>query len=85
MGERFQAILDVTIVYPDGAPNFWDFLCGRLQRVIVRVQILPVPAQLMNSDYANDAAIREGFQRWVQQLWQDKDAQIARLLTEVKR
>ena len=85
MGERFQAILDVTIVYPNGAPNFWDFLCGRLQRVIVRVQILPVPAQLMNSDYANDAAIREGFQRWVQQLWQDKDAQIARLLTEVKR
>jgi 1-acyl-sn-glycerol-3-phosphate acyltransferase len=85
MGERFQAILDVTIVYPDGAPNFWDFLCGRLQRVIVRVQILPVPGQLMNSDYANDAAIREGFQRWVQQLWQDKDAQIARLLTEVKR
>ena len=85
MGERFQAILDVTIVYPDGAPNFWDFLCGRLQGVIVRVQILPVPAQLMNSDYANDAAIREGFQRWVQQLWQDKDAQIARLLTEVKR
>jgi 1-acyl-sn-glycerol-3-phosphate acyltransferase len=44
MGDRFRAILDVTIVYPDGAPNFWEFLCGRLRRVIVRVQILPVPA-----------------------------------------
>ena len=84
MGDRFQAILDVTIVYPDGAPNFWEFLCGKLKRVIVRVQILPVPEHLMHSDYAGDAEVRAAFQRWVQQLWQDKDAQISRLLTEAK-
>jgi 1-acyl-sn-glycerol-3-phosphate acyltransferase len=84
MGDRFQAILDVTIVYPDGAPNFWEFLCGKLKRVIVRVQILPVPEHLMHSDYAGDAEVRAAFQRWVQQLWQDKDAQIARLLTGAK-
>jgi 1-acyl-sn-glycerol-3-phosphate acyltransferase len=80
MGDKFQAILDVTIVYPDGAPDFWEFLCGKLKRVIVRVQTLPVPAHLMNGDYAGDAAVREAFQRWVQQLWQEKDAQIARLM-----
>ena len=84
MGDRFQAILDVTIVYPDGAPNFWEFLCGKLKRVTVRVQILPVPEHLMHSDYAGDAEVRAAFQRWVQQLWQDKDAQISRLLTEAK-
>jgi 1-acyl-sn-glycerol-3-phosphate acyltransferase len=84
MGDRFQAILDVTIVYPDGAPNFWEFLCGKLKRVIVRVQILPVPEHLMQSDYAGDAEVRAAFQRWVQQLWQDKDAQISRLLIEAK-
>ncbi len=84
MGDRFQAILDVTIVYPDGAPNFWEFLCGKLKRVIVRVQILPVPEHLMHSDYAGDAEVRAAFQRWVQQLWQDKDAQIARLLSEAR-
>ena len=84
MGDRFQAILDVTIVYPDGAPNFWEFLCGKLKRVIVRVQILPVPEHLMHSDYAGDAEVRAAFQRWVQQLWQDKDAQISRLLIEAK-
>ncbi|MDP2132761.1 MAG: acyltransferase [Sulfuritalea sp.] len=85
MGDRFQAILDVTIVYPEGAPNFWEFLCGRLRRVIVRVQILPVPAHLMNSDYAGDAAVRAAFAVWVQQLWRDKDAQIARLLAAADR
>jgi len=85
MGDKFQAILDVTIVYPDGAPNFWEFLCGKLKRVIVRVQSLPVPEHLMKSDYAGDPAVREAFQRWVQQLWQDKDAQIERLLEAAKR
>jgi 1-acyl-sn-glycerol-3-phosphate acyltransferase len=82
MGDKFRAILDVTIVYPDRAPNFWDFLCGRLRRVIVRVQSLPVPEHLMHSDYGADPATREAFAQWVQQLWQDKDAQIARLLAE---
>ena len=85
MGDRFQAILDVTIVYPDGAPNFWEFLCGKLKRVTVRVQSLPVPDHLMHSDYAADPAVREAFGQWVQKLWQDKDAQISRLLTEARR
>ena len=85
MGDKFRAILDVTIVYPDGAPNFWDFLCGRLRRVIVRVQTLPVPEHLMQSDYAADAATRAAFGLWVQQLWQDKDAQISRLLDAAGR
>ncbi len=85
MGDKFRAILDVTIVYPDGAPNFWDFLCGRLKRVIVRVQSLPVPELLMQSDYGADAATREAFASWVQQLWRDKDAQIDRLLDTAER
>ena len=85
MGDKFQAILDVTIVYPDGTPNFWNFLCGKLRRVIVRVQTLPVPEHLMNSDYANDPSVREGFQQWVRQLWVDKDAQISRLLDPAGR
>jgi hypothetical protein len=84
-GRQFHSLIDVTIVYPDGVPTFWHFLCGRLRRVIVRVQILPVPAHLMKSDYANDAATREAFAVWVRQLWQDKDAQISVLLESTRR
>ncbi len=79
MGDKFQAILDVTIVYPDGAPQFWQFLKGKLQRVVVRVRALPVPQHLAQGDYAGDAAVREAYQKWVHQLWLDKDAQIATL------
>ena len=81
MGDKFQAILDVTIVYPDGAPKFGQFLLGKLKRVIVRVRALPVPQALAQADYAGDAAVREAYQKWVHQLWLEKDAQIVALLT----
>ena len=81
MGDKFQAILDVTIVYPNGAPDFWQFLRGNLKRVIVRVHTIEIPQQLVQCDYANDPAAREAYQKWVQQLWLDKDAQIAALIS----
>ena len=80
MGDKFQAILDVTIVYPDGTSTFTQFLCGKLKRVIVRVRRLPVPQDLAQGDYAGDAAVREAYQQWVHQLWLDKDAQIEALI-----
>ena len=80
MGDKFQSILDVTIVYPDGIPGFWAFLCGRMRRVIVRVRSIPIPPHLLNGDYGNDPAFREAFSTWAQQLWKDKDGQIAALL-----
>ena len=81
MGDKFQAILDVTIVYPDGTPTFTQFLSGKLRRVIVRVRTLPVPQDLAQGDYAGDAAVREAYQKWVHQLWLEKDAQIEALKT----
>ncbi len=80
MGDKFQAILDVTIVYPDGAPTFTDFLLGKVRRIVVRVRGLPIPKHLMAGDYAQDPAFREAFAQWVQQLWREKDAQISALL-----
>ncbi len=82
MGDKFHSLVDVTIVYPAGAPNFWQFLCGDTPRVVVRVRQLPIPAEFCAGDYAEDAAFRGTFQRWLSQLWQDKDGQIGALLAE---
>ncbi len=82
MGDKFRAILDVTIVYPDGVPTFGEFLSGKLRRVVVRVRGLPIPEELLHGDYGQDAAFREAFSAWVQQLWRDKDAQISALLAQ---
>ena len=80
MGDKFQAILDITIVYPDGTPTFWHFLQGKMRRVVVRARLLPIPGQLLNADYTGDPAVRAAFQAWVQELWREKDAQISQLL-----
>lgn len=82
MGDKFRSLLNVTIVYPDGAPGFWDFLCGRVKRIVVRIQDLPIPKQFLGMDYENNPAAREAFQLWVNEIWQEKDAQIERLLAE---
>lgn len=80
MGERFNALLDATIVYPAGAPTFWQFLCGTTPKVIVRMRQLPIPQEFCAGDYAADSDFRMRFQSWLEALWLEKDAQIDDLL-----
>ena len=80
MGEQFEALLDVTIVYQHGAPRFWDLLSGRLDAVTVRVQQRPIPADVLGSDPIGDKAYRQRISAWVEQQWAEKDALIDELL-----
>lgn len=80
LGEKFRSFVDVTIVYPEGVPTFWDFLCGRMEKVVVRVRLLEVPADMLAGDYATDPRFRKAIQRWQQERWREKDAQIEALL-----
>jgi 1-acyl-sn-glycerol-3-phosphate acyltransferase len=79
MGEVFESLLDVTIVYPDGVPTFWRLLCGQVGRVVVRVQPRPIPPGLLGGDPGADKALRQRIGQWVEQQWDEKDALIATL------
>ncbi len=74
LGERISQVIDVTLLYPDGTPSFWGFLCGRCPRVEVDVHALAVPTRLIT-----EAAVqtreegRDALQRWVGRLWLAKD------------
>jgi len=80
MGDQFEALLDVTIVYPQGTPTFWDLLCGRLDAVIVRVAQRPIPPELLGGDPVGDTALRDRIGRWVGEQWSAKDDTIDVLL-----
>jgi 1-acyl-sn-glycerol-3-phosphate acyltransferase len=80
LASRLRAFIDVTIVYPGGIPNFWDFLCGRVPEVVVRLRTLPIPPELAGGDYAADPRHRKRVQRWQQQQWREKDVEIEALL-----
>jgi 1-acyl-sn-glycerol-3-phosphate acyltransferase len=82
LGDKFSSLLSVTIVYPDGIPTFWQFLCNRLPRVVVRMSSKQIPADLLAGDYQEDADYRQRFQSWVNAQWADKDAEISALLAQ---
>ena len=76
LGDNLASLVDMSIVYPDGRRNFWQFLSGRVGKVVVRVSQRPIPAHLHGGDYQGSAEYRENFQQWVASLWQEKDALI---------
>ena len=80
MGQQFDAVLNVTLLYPDNPGHVaLDMLLGRLKRVVIQVEVLPVDEQIIG-DYFADAAFRQRFQHWLNQRWVDKDQQIAAYL-----
>jgi 1-acyl-sn-glycerol-3-phosphate acyltransferase len=80
MGEQFEALLDVTIVYPHGTPTFWHLLCGQIDAVGVRVLQREIPADVLGGDPLGDKAYRQRIGDWVDGQWRDKDALIGELL-----
>ncbi|WP_243324988.1 acyltransferase [Geothrix sp. SG200] len=80
MGERFDALLDVTIVYPEGVPSFWDFLSGKVKQVVVRVRELEIPKDLLGGDYEGDPAFRARMQAWLHEIWAEKDRRIEEIV-----
>ncbi|BBN80155.1 acyltransferase [Pseudoalteromonas sp. A25] len=78
MGEQISKVVNITIHYPDGIPTFIDFVSGRVTRVDVHVEILPVSENLIG-DYSNDSDFRVRFQSELNHLWQQKDEQLQQL------
>lgn len=72
MGEVLKHIINVTIIYPDGKKGLWDFVSGKIKKIIVRYEVLPIDPKL-HGDYENDREFRVRFQEWLNQLWQEKD------------
>lgn len=81
LGAQFDKLLNVTLCYPENNQRpFYDMLSGRLTRIVVRVNLIPV-AEDLHGDYVNDKNFKRRFQRWLNELWEEKDCQ----LTEIMR
>ncbi|WP_394130451.1 acyltransferase [Marinobacter nauticus] len=82
MGEMIHTMLDVTIVYPGGRPGIWDYLCGRVRKIVIDIRTREVPERFLGMDYENNREVRVDFQRWVSEVWAEKDQRIETLLAE---
>ena len=79
MGDCLHQMLNVTIVYPDGADTFWGFISGRVTQVIMDVEVMPISHELIG-DYFNDSEFKEEFCFRLNRLWEEKDQKIAEIL-----
>lgn len=76
MGEMFDAVIDVTLVYSGGIPKFWDMCCGEKVRVHVDVRARFCEEHLIGGDYQNDRDYRRGIHKWLAKVWEEKDRRI---------
>ncbi|MGH5007692.1 acyltransferase [Klebsiella pneumoniae] len=85
LGSQFDILLNVTLCYPDNHTRpFYDMLSGRLTRIVVRINLVPIGEEL-HGDYVNDKNFKRGFQRWLNGLWEEKDRQLTDIMRDKER
>lgn len=83
LGDKIDALVDMTIVYPDGVPGYGDFWLGEVNRIAVNLRKIEIPDWVLGGNYEDDAEYRERFQQWVHVLWTEKDQLIERMQQEL--
>lgn len=81
MGDILSSILDVTIAYPKGRKEIWDFLCGRVPEVMVKIRNIRITDEILG-DYLKDPEFAKRFQAWLNALWAEKDRLLSAMLAE---
>ena len=80
LGNQIDALVDMTIVYPDGVPGYGDFWLGEVPRIAVNLRKISIPDWVLGGNYEDDPKYKERFQIWVDELWTEKD----QLITQMK-
>ncbi|MBB3324397.1 1-acyl-sn-glycerol-3-phosphate acyltransferase [Atlantibacter sp. RC6] len=85
LGSQFDKMLNVTLCYPENNKTpFYDMLSGKLTRIVVRIDLLPVADEL-HGDYVNDKNFKRQFQLWLNALWSEKDNQLEEIKQQYKK
>jgi len=81
MDDYLHKIIDVTIIYPDKIPSFWEFISGRTKKIIIDFEVLEVSREL-KGDYFNDPEYKKIFCEWLNRIWIEKDERMDLIQTD---
>lgn len=83
LGDVLDGVLEMTVAYIGiHDPSAWEYLCGRIPEVRVRLRPLELPPKLQQGDYENDPDHRARFRAWMNDLWAAKDAEIGQMWSD---
>jgi len=87
LADELDALIDVTIVYPQNritgdGPTFWQLLSGDIPEIIVRAELRKIPPELLGRNFRTDRQFRGELEAWMGQLWLEKDALISSILED---
>ena len=86
MGDRLSKLVDVTIFYPQGIPSYWDFVCGKVENIVVDINVTDINTLLnektFSSQYFTEPAQKQIFQDWLNTVWKQKDDMIEAIQKE---
>jgi 1-acyl-sn-glycerol-3-phosphate acyltransferase len=80
LGDQLDAMIDVTLVYPKRDVTMWDFVTNKVPWIRVHARKLEIPPQFGDAAVTEPGPAREELKGWVEQIWREKDASIARIL-----
>lgn len=86
MGERLTKLINVTIYYPDRIPSYWDFICGKVNKIVIDVDTIDIRWLFESGIYSpecfTDESKKQIFQQWMNQLWREKEEKLKLLASE---
>ncbi|MFA9486083.1 acyltransferase [Moraxella haemolytica] len=86
LGDKIDGILDMTLVYPDGTPQYSDLWQGKLSRLSVDIRHLNMDGELFlalkDGQYNQNDEVKANLFAWLDEIWQAKDRRIDAMLNE---
>jgi len=82
MGEHLNKIIDVTIVYPEKTPTFYEYISGRVNKIVIDFQVIQL-TDSVTGDYFGDTEYKKYFFSYLNDLWQKKDEKINKIKNNI--
>ena len=77
MGQQMTYLIQVSIKYSPKAPTAWEYMSGKYDKVVVKVNKLKIPDSLKGKNYITDVTFRKELQVWINDLWLQQDERLS--------
>ncbi len=75
--DALESLIDVSIIYPDGVPDLWQFVSGQVNNISVDIKLRSIPDEIRGKDFRQDTAAKAALRQWMEAIWSEKDSLIS--------